>query len=144
VKGRVSHVFYYLSKQVENPQPKTYVYITQDYISPLIPPLTQFNADGTTAQNSGVQLDLNAAATGAAATTTTTPSNPRWTPFGPSANTNAPTVTPTDPTATGTTPAKKKYRYEFVLVFIWRDPASTTPAAPTPPGSPTPPVSPGK
>jgi hypothetical protein len=146
LKGRVSHVFFYLSKQVENPQPKTYVYITQDYIGPLIPPLTLEGESGI-AQNAGVAVDASAAASGTAPTPTATPSNPRWTPFGPSANTNAPAVAPTDPAASGTTPttpAKKKYRYEFVLVFIWRDAASATPAAPTPPGAPTPPVTPGK
>lgn len=131
VKGRVSHAFLLLSKRIENPQPKVFLKITQDYITPLISQ-SAAATDPAAGAAAAPTLDPSAPPTQAAV------APPGWTPFSSAAASASPLVdaasslppTPstTDATQPAAKPAKKKYRQEFVLCFIWKD--GTVTAAP--------------
>ncbi|CAN5502527.1 hypothetical protein BH11PLA2_BH11PLA2_03660 [soil metagenome] len=129
VKGRTSHVFLLLSKQVENPQPKAFLFLGQNYIDKLIPQMAGEGAPATPAPSTGAAPSdlsggVNSAGTG-------------WVPLGATATAGpstgiAPVPVAVDPTIDPK--AKKKYRQEFVLCFVWRD--TGAPATSGTPGTP--------
>jgi type IV pilus assembly protein PilM len=125
-KGKISHVFLLMSKQVENPQPKVFAILNQNYIDKLIPPLA---GDPNAGAAPTAPVDPTAMATSGGSGGT------GWTPLGGGIIATPNLAPPVDVTATDAKPAKKKYRLEFILCFLVRD-SVTAPAAPGAPGAP--------
>jgi hypothetical protein len=155
VKGRVSHAFLYNTWMVPDAQPNDFVYIKGSYLDKLLADRRSSGAGGRPGgigPGPGVQPPVGPPPGpggppegGAPAVT---PIGPDWTPLTktgtgdvgtPGVGIGAPPVGPVGTPAGGTGEKKdgfERRRYEFVVMFIWREPVpsgSGTPGEATAP-----------
>jgi type IV pilus assembly protein PilM len=129
VKGKISHVFPFLIRPSRTNSPGTFDFISSDHLNPLIAgssPGARQAASGE--ENHGPTPGKNAAQAGA------------WVPLlhrAAATNEVRPPGSPPPP-APGTLPASPlstKTRYEFVVMFVWREPTPSGGGAAAPSSS---------
>jgi type IV pilus assembly protein PilM len=128
VKGKVSHAFIYHVWDVPNPPPNAFVYITQSYLNKLVG--GGGSSSGGSSGGSGIgtgddadrgSMSSSLSGMGGSSATGSASSGlgPAWTPLG--SLTSAPAGTPGNPPRDA---KERRYRYEFVVMFVWREPVT--------------------